>query len=147
MSSHKKVRFEFENAEGGTEVESMWAIERAEGYEIDNIPFYVKSIACGDIVSARADDRGQLCFSGLIKASGHSTIRLLFSREEDVGAVREELRRRGCSSEVSDICRLVAVDVPPEVNYEALKVFLDDGERDDHFGYEEACLGFTSAPR
>jgi Domain of unknown function (DUF4265) len=142
MKDHVKLRFLFENSTGGSEVESMWAVERDGGYEIDNIPFYAKEVACGDLVAARRDDEGALWFVKLIKASGHSTLRLLFARADDVQATREELRRMGCASEVSDMPRLVGVDVPPAVDYEKVKARLQQGEHDGCFEYEEACLGF-----
>lgn len=121
MSSHKKVRFTFQNTEGGDEVESMWCVEREGGYEIDNIPFYVTELACGDIVGVRQDEDGLLWFDGLRQPSGHSTIRIAFNHEEDVGRVRAQLRELGCDSEISDLKELVAVDVPPEVAYERVK--------------------------
>ena len=142
MSSYKKVRFTFQNSEGGDEVESMWCIEREEGYEIDNIPFYVTELASGDIVDVREDEDGLLWFDGLRKPSGNSTIRILFAPEEDVRGVRAELRELGCNSELSDFDRLVSVDVPHAVDYEIVKKFLDEGMREGRFEYEEACLGF-----
>lgn len=142
MSSHKKVRFLFQNSEGGDEVESMWCIEREGGYAIDNIPFYVGELASGDIVDVREDEDGLLWFAGLRKPSGHSTIRILFDHAEDVRGVRVQLRELGCSSELSDFDRLVAVNIPPAVEYEKVKEFLDEGMREGRFEYEEACLGF-----
>jgi hypothetical protein len=141
VTVHKKIRFTFENTEGQSETESLWVFERDAGYEIDNIPFYVKNVAVGDLVSAERDENGLLWFSKLIKSSGHSTIRIWFAREDDVATVREQLRRLGCSSEVSDIRRLVAVDIPPTVEYRGIKMMLDDGEAAGNFDYEEACLG------
>ena len=120
----------------------MWANEQTEGYEIANIPFYVMELACGDIVSAAVDATGVLRFDRLVRPNGHSTVRLLFARESDVSATRKELVALGCSSELSDTSGLVAVDVPPSVDYEMLRQFFDKGERAGTFEYEEACLGF-----
>lgn len=142
MKGHSKLRFRFQNSAGEDETETMWAIKRDDGYELDNIPFYVKELALGDIVDARPDADGALWYSELIRPSGHSTIRLWFSREEDVESVREALRQMGCASEGSDLRRLVAVDVPPDVPYEKVKAFLDQGEAAGRFEYQEACLGF-----
>jgi len=128
------------------EVETMWAIEREDGHEIDNIPFYVQSIALGDLVAAVPGDGGMLEFSRVTKSSGHSTVRLWFAREEDVSVVREELKRMGCSSEISNLSRLVAVDVPPTVSYAKVKAFLDEGEAAERFEYEEGCLGQEPTP-
>lgn len=141
MSDHKKVRFTYPNSDGGTEVESMWAIERADGYEIDNIPFYVTSLAVGDLVAARRDEDGLLWFTQMTKPSGHSTIQILFAHEKDVASFRSQLDQLGCTSEKSDIPELIAVDIPPAVKYEKIKSVLDEGEREGKFEYQEACLG------
>ena len=42
---------------------------------------------------------------------------------------------------MSDLPRLVAVDVPPHVPYEGIKTFLEQGEQAGQFEYQEACLG------
>lgn len=51
MSARVKIRFSFTDASGNTEIETMWAVTREDGYELDNIPFYVKELALGDVVS------------------------------------------------------------------------------------------------
>ena len=142
MNEHTKVRFVYENSDGGAETESMWAIERADGYEIDNIPFYAKSLAVGDLVAARRDENGLLWFASMIKPSGHTTIQVLFNREEDVAPFRALLRQMGCESEGGDMPELIAVDIPPAVKYEEVKKILDEGEHEGRFEYQEACLGF-----
>ncbi len=141
MSARVKLRFSFENAAGEREIETMWALKRNDGYEIDNIPFYVKELALGDVVAAEAEADGTLWFSELVRPSGHSTLQLWFSNEHEVQPIRDELKRMGCASEVSDLPRLVAVDVPPNVAYAKVKEFLDQGEHAGTFEYQEACLG------
>jgi hypothetical protein len=143
MNERLKLRFPFETAEGGEETETLWVIKREDGYEIDNIPFYAKEVALGDVVSAKPDANGVLWYSELVRPSGHSTLQLWFSRQEDVESVREALRQRGCASELSDLPRLVAVDVPPHVPYASIKALLDQGEQAGQFEYQEACLGFN----
>ena len=115
-TNHLKVLFEFEGVDGSVEIESVWVVPVENGYRIDNIPFYVREIAYEDIVSAEPDEDGMLRFSGLVSASGHSTVRLWFASEADVAQVRDAVRGMGCSSEL-DLSRLVAVDIPPSVPY------------------------------
>lgn len=143
MSQHVKVLFNVERDDGAHEVESLWAISDGEGYRLDNIPFYVRGFALGDIVSAARDSDGALQYTGLISASGHSTIRLWFSDSKDVQGIRDELRGMKCSSEL-DLSRLVAVDVPPDIPYEIIRDYLDKKERSGIFEYEEGCLGQPS---
>ena len=140
-----KVIFEYEGSTlDARELESMWAVPVNGGYKIDNIPFYAREIALGDIVSTENDHDGMMRFKALVQASGHSTVRLWFAkgREQDVAHVRQRLRDMGCPSELSDLPRLIAVDVPPQVPYEQIREFLGEGEKSGLFEYEEACLGF-----
>lgn len=96
----------------------------------------------GDLVAARRDENGLLWFAKMIKPSGHTTIQILFNREEDVAPFRALLRQMGCESEGSDMPELIAVDIPPAVKYEEVKKLLDEGEHEGRFEYQEACLGF-----
>jgi hypothetical protein len=139
-SVHVKVLFQIDRDDGTREVESVWAVRQAEGFRIDNIPFYAKGFALGDVVSAEADSDGLIRCTGLVTASAHSTIRLWFGNAQDVQRIREELSAMRCQSEL-DLPRLVAVDVPPEVPYSRIRMYLDDKEREGTLEYEEGCLG------
>jgi hypothetical protein len=119
----------------------MWALEHDERYEIDNIPFYVTSLAMGDLVAVRRDENGLLWFTEVTQSGGHTTIQILFADAQDVASFRAQLDQMGCSSEQSDISELIAVDIPPAVKYEKIKSMLDEGEREGRFEYQEACLG------
>ncbi len=140
---HVKIRFEVEAASpGSVEVESLWAQPSDDGYKIDNVPFYVREIALGDVVSVSTESDGTLRFTALVRPSGHSTVRLWFQDPSDVQAIRNELRTYGCESELSELPRLVAVDIPPSVPYAKVRARLEEGEASGVFEYQEACLGF-----
>ena len=128
--------------------EWMWATRLSDSaFKIDNIPFFAKLISWGDIVTAEQTDAG-LIFKELVQPSGHSTLRVSVHRggrdDEQLRALVEEimqaLRSLNCSAEVSHIPNLIAVDVPPEVNYQSVAAFLSQKESDGVLGYEEACL-------
>jgi len=108
---------------------------------IDNIPFYAKGVAYKDVMSAKKTDDG-LYADELLSASQHSTIRIWFANEKLVALTRQELKAMGCGSEISDSPRLIAVDIPPVIEYGHIKKYLDDGELSGKWDYEEACLGF-----
>jgi hypothetical protein len=144
MSKRVKVLFEYESGTPPVkEVESIWAVPTEEGFEIDNIPFFAREIALGDVVSAKRDVDGFLRYEALLKPSHHSTVRLWFAtgKEAEVPRVRQELRDLGCPSELSDLPRLVAVDIPADVEYPTVRHLLDAYERDGLLEYEESCLG------
>jgi hypothetical protein len=84
--------------------ENLWAVPMGEGcFRIDNIPFFAKSIALGDIVSAVPDEQGLLQFKEVVRPSGHSTPRLIIFDEAQVSSVLEQFTRLGCTSERSHI--------------------------------------------
>ena len=144
MTDRVKILFSYEGSTAGSkDLESMWAVPTADGFRIDNIPFFAYEIATNDIVSARRDTDGMLWFETLVKGSQHSTVRLWFAKdfENEVSRVRRELRNIGCSSELSDLNRLVAVDIPPTVPYSVVRDVLDKYECEGLLEYEESCLG------
>ncbi len=138
---HKKIFFEHQNApEGGYGIESVWAIPVENNhYKIDNILFYAPEYSLGDIVSVENRD-GELFVNGLIKESGHSTVRIIFNSEEYIKETREYLKRLGCDSEVSEVSILISVDIPSNVNYLEVKDYLEKGEVLLKWSYEEACI-------
>lgn len=137
--THVKVLFYIERDDGTCEVESVWAVPQPEGFRLDNIPFFARSVALGDVVSATREADGTLRFAGLVTESGHSTLRVLINDPEDVQRVRDELRAMGCDSERWRTS-LIAVDVPPGIEYAEVRAYLERGERSGEFEYEEACL-------
>jgi len=138
-NSHKKIIFEYHNANDDYELESAWATEAGDYYQLDNILFYAPEYSLGDIVSVE-ERNGELYVIGLIKESGHSTIRMLFNNQEDVQDVRNQLREMKCDSELSNQPTLIAVDIPPEVDYTIIRNFLEAGVKNGKWGYEESCL-------
>lgn len=108
-------------------------------FQIDNIPFFVTGIALGDIVSA-IHEGGEFRFQKVVHPSGHSTLRLIIYDKSEVPTVRRLLKERGCTSEGSHIPGLISVDVPPSVSLDELRAMLDEGEAQERWGYEEACL-------
>jgi len=143
MSHRVKILFEFDGGKlGSKEVESMWAIPTENGFSIDNIPFYAQELALGDVIAASPDADGMLRFDRLVVTSNHSTVRLWFDEGsvDQVPRIRQELRDLGCSSELSNLPRLVAVDIPPTVPYVHIRNVLDRYEQAGLVEYEESCL-------
>lgn len=140
MSKHVKVLFEILKEDSDEiELESCWAKPIGEGYQIDNIPFYAIGYAFNDIVSASERD-GMLYVEGLLEASGHGTLRIWFYDPDIIQSTRLKLEQMGCSSEVSDLPKLVSIDVPKDIDYQEIREFLEDGARREVFDYQEACV-------
>jgi hypothetical protein len=147
MNGQVKLHFALEQDEDGYPpfaVESVWATltNKTNEYVIDNIPFYVRGVALGDVVSAKADDDGHLWFHEVINPSGHSTLRILMLHPDETEEIKSFLCSLGCRWEGSNTPKLFSVDVPPEVKYDAVKSYLDGKEEEGVVEYEEGCLGF-----
>jgi hypothetical protein len=146
-----KVLFELNRDEDGyppVEVEQLWAEPLGtHRYRIDNVPFFVKGISCQDIVEAVADSAGELRYRSLITASARSTLRVIVFRNspdtrpivDRVADLRRHLEQTGCSTELSYLPGLVAVDVDRS-SLEGVIQFLIRGEQADLWEYEEAAV-------
>lgn len=136
-----KIFFRLVRDEDGyppVEVESMWAISRPEGYELDSIPFYARGIALGDIVQTKTAPDGGLEFDRVVRRGGHSTYRIWLRdpRPDDPQFTIDELRGRGLAVE-SPFPYLLAADVPPAVPLEDAEAFLFTGEDSNRWGLQE----------
>ena len=138
MEGHIKIFFKH-SAFGEESIESAWAKKVENGYELDNILFYAKNYSWRDIVSVE-EVEGELYVTGLVQETGHSTVRVLFTDASEVSKIREELKKLGCSSELSNMDNLIAVDVPPKVSYSVIRDYLDKGELKGKWEYQEACI-------
>lgn len=118
----------------------MWA-EKLESdiYVIDNIPFYAKSVALGDkFICEYIEDR--LIPRQLYQESGNSTIRVVSNFEERVQEYREEFKKIGCQSELSELGVLFSLNIPFKTNYIEIKEFLELREKNGSWSYEVGCL-------
>ena len=119
--------------------EHLWAIQQGSWYEIDNIPFFVKGVSVGDVVSVHQKN-GELVFDEIIKFGGHSTIRVVMFNAASGYSLRCKLENLGCATEGSHLPNLFSVDVPPEVNYsEVIDLLIEATEKED-IDYEEASI-------
>lgn len=145
MSTTVKVLFVYGQSSDldGYGVESLWANKEGNYYRINNIPFFIKNIAWGDLVSVE-NDEGELYYDDLIDSSGHSTIQLVILNDEDAIAVGQEFIELGCSWEGSHLAKLIAIDVPGAIQYNSIRTHLEKGEQTGRWDYREACLAHKS---
>ena len=141
--SNNKILLTYKDDDGNYQVESVWATKEGENYRINNIPFFATNVALNDVVSAEEDD-GALYFEELIKPSGHSTIQIIFFNENDVSETGKQLEKLGCTWEGSHLKTLISVDVPKDVQYDVVKKYLEQGEKENRWSYKEACLAHNN---
>lgn len=94
-------RFYSETLEEET-VETMWVsiIDEEKGiYKLDNIPFYAKSLSCGDLIKAEYDeDEKAPVISDILEYFGHSTIQVvLLHTSTDIESIRNLVNSLGCT--------------------------------------------------
>lgn len=141
MGDHIRVFFVQDMGGEVYETESLWCIADGDNYIVDNIPFVAKRISLGDTIKAEYDaDDKVFYFDDFVAVSGNTTVRLYFHDDQNIESVREELSKLECESERFLQRKMVAVNVPKAVDYKTVKSFLDRGEQQQKWTYEESCL-------
>jgi len=144
--SNQMVKINFLLKEGDSSypevaVESLWASPCDGGaFKIDNIPFFVRGVSCGDIINAELDKTGNLYYKKHVFYSKHSTFRVVFFDEKSIPFTRQKLKVMGCSSELSHNSKLIAIDTPSNVVVQKIVSFLAEGEQNGEWEYEEASV-------
>lgn len=136
--AYSKVLFHY-TEDDNDGIESAWATKEGAGFRLENILFYAKEYSHKDLIRVESVE-GDLYATGLLEESGNSTVRIVFHDESQIGPVRQYLQKLGCDSEVSDKYFLIAVNIPKEVSYNTVKQYLDEGEEEGLWGYQEACI-------
>lgn len=140
---YRKILFELDRDDDGyppDDWESVWGVETENGcYRIDNIPFYIRGISVGDTVSVEAVD-DELFFDELVEKSGHSVFRLIISDPAETQEIRSELKNLSCDTEASHIEGFISVDCPPVADFSRVLDYLQAGEDDGRWEFEEASL-------
>ena len=136
-----KIGFVQKIGEGEFETETIWCEIDGENFIVDNIPFIAKRISLGDTIKAEYDTEDEMYyFDDFVKTSGNSTIRIFYDDYKFVESAREWLNKNNCESEGFLKRNIIAVNIPKEVDYKPIKAFLDDGEQNGNWSYEESCL-------
>ncbi len=107
---------------------------------IDNIPFFTREAAFGDIVSTTEEEDGMLRFRAVVQRSGNSLIRVMYREGTDPVDLCKALMALGCTVEHAERYGLLSVNVPPETRLSVVQVFLARGAEEEKWGYEEPLL-------
>lgn len=139
----KKLTLTYYDVEDNIAEETVWikSLNDVE-YQIKNIPFYAPNIAYNDIVKVE-DDEGVLYFDEIIKTSEHSTIQIVFFKEGFSEIVTKDIELLGCSWEGIHNQKIIAIDVPPNINYIKIREYLNIQFDRNILDYKEACLSET----
>ncbi|MBS2546426.1 DUF4265 domain-containing protein [Catenulispora sp. NL8] len=125
-------------------VERLWGEKTEVKFEIRllNTPFFARGVAHGDLIQVRPDhERRELVFDHFTSESGHSTTRVVLMDTEAGSEVETRLREAGCSWEKSEqFASLLAVDVPPAVDYRPLREWLRALTADGVIEFQESAI-------
>ncbi|MDV3859500.1 hypothetical protein CMT88_15525 [Elizabethkingia anophelis] len=139
----KKVILTYYDIDGNIAVETLWAEFKEDiKYQIKNIPFFASSLAFDDIITVE-EENGDLHFHEIINASEHSTLQIVFFNEKEISRVIKDIELLNCSWEGMYSQKLLAVDVPPNVNYSIVKEYLTMQLNNNIIDFKESCLSET----
>lgn len=141
-SINSKIKVIYFDSESNITTESIWAQKEKEFYRIKSIPFRAPNLSYHDLIMVE-DNKGELFFDGLVEISGHTTLHLVFNREEDVKEVTKALKQLRCDWEISSIRSHISVDIPKDVDYREVKKYLDHKQSLKQLNYKEACLAHS----
>jgi len=137
-----KLILPYKDDEGIIRGEAVLATKEGNYYRIKSIPVHASKIALYDLIGIRKRE-GVLYFHKIIESSGRSVIQMIVFRDRQIKAIGKDLEQFGCMWRRSDDKHLIAFDVPKHVSYRPIKDWLDQGEREQRWGYREACLSHT----
>lgn len=93
-------------------------------FQIQNSPFFTENVAFHDVVRARATGvPGQYQFSEVVEESAFASLSIILLDESMDRFLMDLLRGFGCVLEYGEFAayRVLAVAVPPQVDYEPLR--------------------------
>lgn len=99
-------------------VESLWAVDQGDGtVKLDNVPWFVRGVACGDVVATQTDVDGLRRAGDVVRRSENCTIRLIVFRDGGSGAARQSVlnvfHQLGVCGEGIEKFGRVSLDAPP----------------------------------
>ncbi|MFD9729356.1 DUF4265 domain-containing protein [Streptomyces sp. NPDC059072] len=147
-NDYVKVHFRMDVDEDGwppASVEGLWAVDFGDGtVRLENTPWFVRGVACGDVIDIEFDDEGVRWAGKTVRASENCTIRLIVLKDEGSVVARqsvlEAFHRLGAAGEGIEQFRMVALDVPPDADLARIRRLLEHGEGRGWWHWEEGCV-------
>ena len=140
-SQATKVFFVQKTGEDSYETEGIWCVKQGDYFILDNIPFVAKRVSLGDVIKAEYDSKDEaFYFDDFVAVSGNTTVRIHFHDPKMIFTARKELELLGCESEAFLTRDLIAVNIPCSLSYAPVKQYLEEGERNNYWVYDESCL-------
>ena len=140
---YKKVILTYYDVEDNIAEETLWIEKKGDNrYQIKNTPFFAPNIAFNDIISVE-DDEGILYYDDILKTSEHSTVQLIVLKDEQIKNIIKNIEKFGCSWEGINNQKLLAVDIPVNVDYNEIRKYFLLLRENKTIDFKEACLSIT----
>jgi hypothetical protein len=145
-----KIQFWLEPDEDGyppARAEGLWAVQLdVDLARLDNIPWFARGVADGDIVRFTTDADGQHWYTETEQWSGNCTIRVVPAVDGHLRssrqAVLDAFAALGVEGEgLNEQWPIVALSVPPDADLYRINRLLVEGEAEGRWHYEEGCIG------
>ncbi|MEU3795552.1 DUF4265 domain-containing protein [Streptomyces fructofermentans] len=145
---HVMVRLRLDTDEDGwlpASDENLWAVDLGDGtVRLDNIPWFVRGAASGDIIRIEPDADGFLWAGETAQPSQNCTSRLIVQKYAGSVAARQSLleafHRLGATGEGIERFRMVALDVPPQADLMKIRELLERDETKEWWHWEKGCV-------
>jgi hypothetical protein len=135
----EKVSFALDIDDGWPPVatESIWCKRIAGNYVLDNAPFFIKGLACGDEFAATPDSVNGCIFEfNIVKESGRSVVWAMNTAKLDIDPFIDALESLQCFVEGFPQFSLLSIDVPPTIDLSRFDALVSKWESDGlHFAY------------
>ncbi len=112
--------------------------------EVDNIPFFSKSVSLRDKITVAFNQENGVFLDSVVERSGHSTYRVFLDHQNsEASLMLDTLRVMGCDWEKATLRggALYALDVPPAVNIHEVYEILEKGVKEEFWFAEEGYVG------
>lgn len=143
-----KVVVELDVVDGWPPVSSerLWAFELGgDRYRIDNVPWFARDLAVGDVVRAVAPDaESHPVLREVLDRSDHLTLRLVVLRRGplagDLGRALERFKLPGVYAEGAEQFGMLALDVEASADLDVIAATLRAGVGDGSWEYDEGRI-------
>lgn len=120
-------------------LEAILGRKEGKNYVIESIPYFAYGYSYQDLIKARMHKNGTMYAEKVLVRSQNSTIRLFVSDTRQTEEISKILRHNHrCNTSVRG--KLIALSIPYSVSYPRVKNYLEQGESQQAWEYEEGYL-------
>jgi Domain of unknown function (DUF4265) len=104
-------------------------------FRLESVPMFAFGLAFGDVIRGKHYG-AELWVEELVEPSGHSTVRVIALGSNQIGVPKDFLNNLGCATFETVIDGMIAVDVPPSVDFDAVRSYLTAGQEAAKFDFD-----------